>query len=1051
MKARLLSLMVACLLPLVGMSQDDSKNTIDIPTDSTDAHITPPLRDANTSLLPRISPSPQAEAFQKVGDYTVNNSSGMPDISIPLYEIDHCGYKIPLTLRYIATPLRPSYNYDVTGHGWTLSSGYCITRTIESVADEMANFRLNTQALTFYYKDYENSLEYFNFRYDQFHATLPGGASFSFYMRRVNDQLEYVISDRKQWKITCNYDTHNIYSFIVTDNTGVKYFFTKADYAIGVQNSHNVTWYLTKIELTNSTTPILFQYDQYIKQTTVASTAEPVLIIERYHLNGTSSGGGESSLTSRVEFPNTNTNYKMPLLSSISYGPTVISFTYQYPDNEREFNYLDKITISDNQTAVKKFHFTYNKQQHITYPIASLTRLVENGEGSETDSLVYAFSYTGVGSMQYTDHWGYCRNGVNYTDIGNFNAFFESDDSYQSTAGMYYVTAVPNNPLASIWYKKLKLYHSNVSGDPRQGADVEWHNCLTSITYPTGGRTEFVFEPHRFITATNAQGDYTAVKRNRQVIQGGGFRIKNIYNYTADGQLANARTFCYGPTYMDANNRHLNLPNITGNNSLAHIGFGEPVVDPNIITYTNFRNSSNNPFPIDEMLLGKHGYSDNGSTMSEFLYNMITIGEEWHWECRFSPLYFRSLLRGRNAVVYPEITEYYGDVTNFYASTLPVTGKTVYKYNIYNEMEDSVYTERIVYRGHVLDCIEDIGRRDLLTEKDVYRYDGTFHLQQKETYNYCINEQSPVCDYVFENIYTPYTENEYNIYTTIGSVMSEREIKFTYRNMTEKTDSFFTTTGAYANVESYEYDGNDLLTSSSTIANWYKSTGYAYPSASANAPEIERWLRSRNMMATVLQQKTRLAPNDTPMDVSGYKMDYAPFDFGDTLLLPKYLYRLNANYSGSSFEEIEQVKSYSANGNPLEVVDQGGMHTVYLWGYNDRYLIAEIKNATDSIVSAAVSSIFGMSITNLANANAPNTTHLKSLHTYAALGNAMITTWTYKPLVGVTSQTNPSGMTTYYDYDGLGRLKEVYRYEGNVVSASNKRILNQYNYHTKAQ
>lgn len=187
------------------------------------------------------------------------------------------------------------------------------------------------------------------------------------------------------------------------------------------------------------------------------------------------------------------------------------------------------------------------------------------------------------------------------------------------------------------------------------------------------------------------------------------------------------------------------------------------------------------------------------------------------------------------------------------------------------------------------------------------------------------------------------------------------------------------------------------------------------------------------------------------MDVSGYKMDYAPFDFGDTLLLPKYLYRLNANYSGSSFEEVEQVKSYSANGNPLEVVDQSGMHTVYLWGYNDRYLIAEIKNATDSIVSAAVSSIFGMSITNLANANAPNTTHLKSLHTYAALGNAMITTWTYKPLVGVTSQTDPSGMTTYYDYDGLGRLKEVYRYEGNVVSASNKHILNQYNYHTQAQ
>lgn len=1027
--------MVAFLLPLVGMSQGDSKNTKDTSSDLIKAQNTPLRSSSDNSLFPQIATSPQAEAFQKVGDYTVNNSSGIPDISIPLYEIDHCGYKMPLTLRYIATPLRPSYNYDLTGRGWTLSSGYCITRTIESLADEEKNFTLDTQAFAYYYKDSENNLGYYNFRYDQFHATLPGGVSFSFYICNVNNQLEYVISDKKQWKITCNYDAHNIYSFIVTDNTGVKYYFTKADYALGVQNTYNVAWYLTKIELTNSTSPILFEYNQYIKQTTVANTAEPVLIIERYHLNSTSSGGGECSLTSRVEFPNTNTNYKMPLLSSISYGPTRIGFTYQYPDNEREFNYLDKITVSDNNTAVKVFRFSYTKQQFHSYPLANLVRLVEKGADLGTDSLVYAFSYTGVGSMPYTDHWGYCRDGVYFTDIGNFNAFFESDDPYQSTAGMYYVTAVPDNPLASICYKKLKLYHSNVNEDPRQGAGPEWHNCLNSITYPTGGRTEFVFEPHRFVTATNAQGDYTPIKKNRQVIQGGGFRIKKIYNYTADGQLADARTFCYGSTFMEANNRNLNLPNITGNNSLAHIGFGEPVVDPNIITYTNFRNSHSNPFPINDMLLGKHTYYDTGAIASPFLMAYSSTGIEWHWECRFSPLYFRSLLNGRNAVVYPEITEYYGDVTNFYASTLPVTGKTVYKYNIYNEMEDSVYAERIVYFGHVLGCNEDLARREWLTEKATYSYDGTFHLQQKENYDYQFYEQPYVYDYVFGNNYTP-GDGPSNNNNSLDGALYQKVTMLTNKLLTQETDTFYTTTGPYTNIEYYDYNNKDLLTSKSTMSNWFKSTSYTYPSTSANAPEIERRLRSRNMTATVLQQKTRIVPDGTPMDASGYKMDYDAFAFGDTLLLPKYLYRLNANYSGSSFEEVEQVLAYSANGNPLEVVDQSGMHTVYLWGYDDRYLIAEIKNATSSTVNAALSAL---------------SNNVDALRTYPSLANSMITTWTYKPLVGVTSQTTPSGMTTYYDYDGLGRLKEVYRYEGNVVSASNKRMLNQYNYHTKAQ
>ena len=72
-------------------------------------------------IVPDIPPSPQAVAFNRLGDYQVNNNYGMPDISIPLFEIDFHGYKIPLTLHYEASPLKPGYNYDVTGIGWTLS------------------------------------------------------------------------------------------------------------------------------------------------------------------------------------------------------------------------------------------------------------------------------------------------------------------------------------------------------------------------------------------------------------------------------------------------------------------------------------------------------------------------------------------------------------------------------------------------------------------------------------------------------------------------------------------------------------------------------------------------------------------------------------------------------------------------------------------------------------------------------------------------------------------------------------------------------------------
>lgn len=55
-------------------------------------------------------------------------------------------------------------------------------------------------------------------------------------------------------------------------------------------------------------------------------------------------------------------------------------------------------------------------------------------------------------------------------------------------------------------------------------------------------------------------------------------------------------------------------------------------------------------------------------------------------------------------------------------------------------------------------------------------------------------------------------------------------------------------------------------------------------------------------------------------------------------------------------------------------------------------------------------------------------------------------TYTYNPYVGVRSVTDPRGITTYYSYDGHGRLIEVYR----LVNGQ-KQILSVYQYHSKTE
>lgn len=94
-----------------------------------------------------------------------------------------------------------------------------------------------------------------------------------------------------------------------------------------------------------------------------------------------------------------------------------------------------------------------------------------------------------------------------------------------------------------------------------------------------------------------------------------------------------------------------------------------------------------------------------------------------------------------------------------------------------------------------------------------------------------------------------------------------------------------------------------------------------------------------------------------------------------------------------------------------------------------------------------MSSVFGMTSSALAKSTTPDVAKLKALRNHTSLSEAHVTTFTHLPLVGVTSISDPTGKTSYYDYDGLGRLKANYYYEGNVVEESKKRVVQEYDYH----
>src|SRR5580658_9687649 len=75
-------------------------------------------------FVPQLFPrSPTATALEKYGTYQVNEFTGVPDISIPLYTVEAGGLQVPITLSYHASGNKVTDVASWAGLGWSISSG----------------------------------------------------------------------------------------------------------------------------------------------------------------------------------------------------------------------------------------------------------------------------------------------------------------------------------------------------------------------------------------------------------------------------------------------------------------------------------------------------------------------------------------------------------------------------------------------------------------------------------------------------------------------------------------------------------------------------------------------------------------------------------------------------------------------------------------------------------------------------------------------------------------------------------------------------------------
>ncbi len=135
----------------------------------------------------------------------------------------------------------------------------------------------------------------------------------------------------------------------------------------------------------------------------------------------------------------------------------------------------------------------------------------------------------------------------------------------------------------------------------------------------------------------------------------------------------------------------------------------------------------------------------------------------------------------------------------------------------------------------------------------------------------------------------------------------------------------------------------------------------------------------------------------------------------------------------SALETRISYHAYTDYGQPREVAMTNGTHITYLWGYGYNYPVAKIENATYAQVNAIVNE--GSLQTATGDGLLSALDQLRSV-----LPNAMVTTYDYIPMIGVSKVVDPRGRTSTYTYDAMGRLQYIIDHEGHVIQH------NEYNY-----
>lgn len=956
-----------------------------------------------------VPQSPDVGKFTKYGEYPVNLTSGLVDVSVPIYTIKTKQLELPISISAHLSGIKVDEVAGNIGLGWTLNAGGMLSIQVQGArsdshlasgikykapdanalgaeVDDGINFR--SKMMSYAYNDDTQS--------DKYRYAVSGIISGSFVFDNEGSLMQIPLTDNKI-EIDSRY-------FIVTGPDGIKYYFdknvtskTSISGGTGGSNTHETGYYLTKILSADKRDSIILTYKNmaphHIFSAGFIGRRKSEVIVN------------PTPQYLPIKYYDSYTFYDYAIEKITFNGGEMIFETHTDRQDKGSYRFSgiqvnQKISV-DQQQCILKCDFINNEyfrslgvvtrpEHNIYYNRMKLAGVDMKSCDVNGENQSYRFFYNSLMLPHY--------------DVGE-NQVWRSESYAQDLWG-YYNGKHDNPHLVPFDYgdeAEFKRIMNNTSMPDRSVSEVHARAVsLEKIVYPAGGYTIFDLESNQ-----RAANDLY-----------GGLRVKRVRSYDKNHTLSESKEYEYLHGY-----------NISTNGFIPHTSSYKEI-------YIQIKNPKLNP---------------DGNT-SEF--------KNGYWESLVyssSPGIFQ--LQSTSPLYYDSVVEYNGR-KEFN------TGKKIYTYTYTENSINGNPGYGTAPRRYTMQTVDRSWSRGDLLGVSTFKNVGGNYVEVENVaneYAYYKGYRKIVGLVVTQSVeivhepglmYDPKgVKNEVSWFNTFAETGMKKLVRRTITQLDNGTIANSKSTAYNFDKIEVANNGHNLLTSEvSVLSNgktrkkYYKyPLDYSYTVTNGNDYLINKKLRDNHVLNAPIEIWGTISSDSQELVTDGiffrYKDAGHPSDIYAIETETPFVYSGATSIGSNGYNISDKYRlvtkmNYDTDNNVIEISKNDGVKTSFLWGYKSNYPIARFENASFVELESAISNA-GLTYSSFLSDTKTDMSKIDLLKN--RLPKAQIFVFSYSPLKGISSLVDSRLQKTSYNYDGHSRLKSVVDHDD--------RFLKVYDYH----